>query len=39
MEIMFELFEVPSLLLADQLEMSLYALGLLTAWWLTPAMA
>ncbi|XP_005409864.1 PREDICTED: actin-like protein 8 [Chinchilla lanigera] len=30
LEIMFELLEVPSLLLADQLEMSLYASGLLT---------
>lgn len=30
LQIMFELFDVPSLLLADQLEMSLYASGLLT---------
>ncbi|XP_036112727.1 actin-like protein 8 [Molossus molossus] len=30
LEIMFELLDVPSLLLADQLEMSLYASGLLT---------
>ncbi|XP_069333495.1 actin-like protein 8 [Eulemur rufifrons] len=30
LEIMFELLEVPSILLADQLEMSLYASGLLT---------
>uniref|UniRef100_A0A8C3VWC5 Actin like 8 n=1 Tax=Catagonus wagneri TaxID=51154 RepID=A0A8C3VWC5_9CETA len=30
LEIMFELLDVPSILLADQLEMSLYASGLLT---------